>query len=214
MSVTIADTMPGSSRSHVTFCRSAVSGSRASTAFSASSTATTLSAVADLRIRQTPLAKLHPNPRNPRTISERDFERLKESLAADPDMLKARPIVALPDGTVIAGNQRLRAAEALGWKAVPAVTVDLDPARALTWATRDNISAGTWDEALLGDLLSDLEQAFADLLPLAGFDDGEGERLLASFRDGEPPEPTPKSRPTFGKVVICPSCGHEFTVES
>lgn len=151
--------------------------------------------MADLRIRATPLAKLHPNPRNPRTISESRFAALKDSLAADPDMLKARPVIALPDGTILAGNQRWRAAEALGWKTIPAVTVDLDDERAKTWLLRDNVAYGENDEDLLAELLYELEQSSADLLPLTGFPDDELQRLLDSVRgdsmNGADPDAVP-----------------------
>lgn len=58
----------------------------------------------------TPLEALRPWAKNPRKISKQRLEQLKRALAAEPEMLAARPLIALPDGTVIAGNQRLRAA--------------------------------------------------------------------------------------------------------
>src|SRR5262245_38185093 len=36
------------------------------------------------------------------------------------------PIVVRPDGTLIAGERRLRAAKLLGWAEIPATVVDLD----------------------------------------------------------------------------------------
>lgn len=141
--------------------------------------------MAEIRIRQIALAKLHPNPNNPRTLSDAAFERLKASLVADPEMLKVRPLVALPDGTVLFGNMRLRAAEALGWKTIPCATVDLNEAHAAEWLIKDNVSYGQWEEDMLAEMLAELEQASADLLPLTGFPDAELERLLDSVR-GDP----------------------------
>jgi DNA methylase len=66
-------------------------------------------------VQQLPLARLRCWPENPRTIRPERLEQLKRALAVDPEMLRARPLLALPDGTVIAGNQRLRAARELGW---------------------------------------------------------------------------------------------------
>jgi hypothetical protein len=45
-------------------------------------------------------------------ISPERLADLGRSLASDKAMLWARPLIALPDGTVIAGNQRLLAARA------------------------------------------------------------------------------------------------------
>lgn len=92
-------------------------------------------------------------------------------------MLRARPLIALPDGTVIAGNQRLRAAQQLGWSTVPTIHVDLDPARARLWALRDNNQFGEWDEPALADLLNELAVGGVDLV-LAGFADQELNKIL------------------------------------
>lgn len=60
------------------------------------------------------MADLCPWPENPRRIRQERFADLKQTLAADREMLWARPLIALPDGTVICGNQRLLAAVELG----------------------------------------------------------------------------------------------------
>ena len=104
--------------------------------------------------------------------------QLTRSLADDPAMLEARPVIALPDGTVVAGNMRLRAAVELGWEQIPAVRVDLDPERARVWMLRDNQSYGEWDSEALAALLGELEAAGADL-DLLGFEQRELERYLA-----------------------------------
>ena len=93
---------------------------------------------ATLAVRDAPVASLRPWARNPRTITAARLSALVRALAAEPEMMRARPLIALPDGTVIAGNQRLAAAVELGWETVPTVVVDLDAARAAEWALRDN----------------------------------------------------------------------------
>ena len=95
-------------------------------------------------VTELPLERLRCWPENPRTISPERLEQLKQALTADPEMLQARPLLALPDGTVIAGNQRLRVALGLGWKTIPVVTVALEPERARLWALRDNNPYGDW----------------------------------------------------------------------
>ena len=99
-----------------------------------------------------PLERLRAWPENPRRISEARLEDLKRALLEDREMLAARPLLALPDGTVIAGNQRLRAARELGWSTIPVLTVDLDWERARLWALRDNNAYAEWDEPALAEL--------------------------------------------------------------
>ena len=71
------------------------------------------------------ISDLQPNtgqidgvPSNPRTITEKDFEELKDSLTRNPDNIKKFPLVIAEHKkqlVVISGNQRLRAMQALGW---------------------------------------------------------------------------------------------------
>jgi site-specific DNA-methyltransferase (adenine-specific) len=137
-----------------------------------------------------PLERLRCWPENPRTIRPERLEQLKQALAADPEMLRARPLLALPDGTVIAGNQRLRAARELGWQTIPVLTVALEPERARLWALRDNNPYGDWDEPALAGLLAELAEGGVDLA-LAGFADRELERLLAGLEPAADPDQAP-----------------------
>ena len=145
-----------------------------------------------LPIQTTKLAALRPASDNPRSIAPARLEALKHSLAADPRMLEARPVIALPDGTVVCGNQRLLAARELGWTEIPAVTVDLDPEQARLWMLRDNNEYGDWAEDALAELLAELERDGADLM-LTGFSERELEELLcvAANTDADPDEAPP-----------------------
>ncbi|HZU76709.1 MAG TPA: DNA methyltransferase [Dehalococcoidia bacterium] len=153
-------------------------------------------------VEEMPLARLRRWGRNPRQIRGERLEALKRSLQADREMLGARPLVALPDGRVVCGNQRLLAAQELGWQTIPTITVDLDEQRAAVWALRDNKSYGEWDETL-AELLAELDAAGAEL-ELTGFAPLELEALLAEVSSGQvvsdpedvPPLPgEPVSRP-------------------
>jgi site-specific DNA-methyltransferase (adenine-specific) len=97
---------------------------------------------------------------------------------------------ALPDGTVVCGNQRLLAARELGWETIPALTVDLDPTRARLWALRDNNAYGEWDEQALGELLAELVGEGVDPL-LTGFASGELDRLLEGIAVENDPDQVP-----------------------
>lgn len=129
-------------------------------------------------VKQVPIAELVPWDRNPRSITNAALAALVRSLEADPSMMQARPVIALLDGRVIAGNQRLRAAAQLGWTTVPAVYVDLDEQRATTWALRDNNPYGDWEEESLATLLAELAADDEALLALTGFSDDDLQALL------------------------------------
>jgi DNA modification methylase len=160
------------------------------------------SAVTVSAVRQTPLSALRAWPENPRRIRPARFDDLKRAMVAERAMLEAKPLWALPDGVVFAGNQRLRAALELGWDAIPVVTVTgLSPEQVKTWALLDNNAFGDWDEPALAELLAELEASGLDLA-LTGFENRELDRLLAGFAperdpDEAPPLPAgePESRP-------------------
>lgn len=92
---------------------------------------------------------------NPRTITKEDFDRLKTSIKNNPEYFEARPLI-VSDRTgemvVIAGNQRLRAAKALGIEQVPAVVLhNLTEEKEKEIVIRDNVSNGRWDMDLLAN---------------------------------------------------------------
>jgi len=158
-----------------------------------------------LDARERPIGLFKPNPDNPRAITDEKFEALVESLRTMPWLMRARPLIARPDGKVIAGNMRLRAARALEWPKVWAVVVadeipddDVEKLVALV----DNNPFGVYDETLLAEWVYDLSERDVDL-SLTGFDDSYVRRVLASVA-GPEPEPHPPS----GHVDYqCPQCG-------
>lgn len=160
-------------------------------------------APASMRVVQAKVADLKPWARNPRKITAARLEQLKRALQAEPEMLRARPLIALPDGTVIAGNQRLAAAVALGWRRIPVMYADLDAARATEWALRDNRPYGEDLDDEIGVLLAELADAGRDL-DLTGYDSAEIDRLLADTRPAADPDDAPplpaKARSKLGGV--------------
>ena len=77
---------------------------------------------------QVPINKIKPNPKNPRTIKDERFEKLKKSIQDFPDMLNKRPLVCFTDTdgkfVVLGGNMRLKAAKDLGLKELPIILAD------------------------------------------------------------------------------------------
>ena len=101
--------------------------------------------------RQTETLKKLEN--NPRTITEKQLQKLKESIQRNPDYFEARPII-LSDRTgelvIIAGNQRYDACVQLGIKEVPTVLIpNLTEEREREIIFRDNVNNGEWDMACL-----------------------------------------------------------------
>ena len=101
------------------------------------------------------LSDLHELKGNPRTIKRDDFEKLKTSIRNNPDYFEARPLI-LSDRTgrlvVLAGNQRLKAAKALGIAEVPTVLLSgLTEEREKEIVIRDNVSNGDWDMDILAN---------------------------------------------------------------
>lgn len=133
---------------------------------------------------------LKPWDKNPRWISDTRFADLVRSLAEDPEMLWARPLLVLPDGKVICGNKRLRAAIVLGGETIPVIVVDLDPQRATLWALRDNNPYGEWDEPKLAELLAELDAGDVDLA-LTGFPSSDVDRILAGIEMPVDPDEAP-----------------------
>ena len=68
-----------------------------------------------------PIESLRCDPRNARRHAERDLAVLRQSLELHGQQ---KPIVALRDGKVIAGNGTLEAARSLGWERLAVVTYD------------------------------------------------------------------------------------------
>lgn len=94
-------------------------------------------------------AEIKELPGNPRTITKAQFEKLKTSIQNNADYFEARPII-LSDRTgelvAIAGNQRLKAARALGLKEVPTALIpNLTEEREREIIIRDNVENGDWD---------------------------------------------------------------------
>jgi ParB-like nuclease domain len=150
-----------------------------------------------------PITDLAPHPHNPRRITEARFKALVRAVKASPEMLKARPVVALASsGHVIMGNMRLRAARELGWTSIPTFYVDLSEAEAAQWMLRDNNQYGEWDDAGLEEMLAKLHAAGADL-DLTGFSEEQVHAILAASGVGEVEIPGVMNEHTDGVTRLC-----------
>lgn len=101
------------------------------------------------QVEYRPIAELRELPGNPRTIKKDQFEKLKQSIKNNADYFEARPII-LSDRTgelvILAGNQRYKAAKAIGLKEVPTILLpNLTEEREREIIIRDNVENGDWD---------------------------------------------------------------------
>ena len=111
-----------------------------------------------MKIEQRKLSELKNWEKNPRSIKEKDFERLKKQIT---DLKEFKPLIITADGTVLGGNMRLRAYKDLGITDVWVSVVEApDEATKLRYALADNDRAGFYDS----DLLANLTGEFPDFL--------------------------------------------------
>src|SRR5664280_2007316 len=144
---------------------------------------TSLAPLPSLTVEEVPIDDLRPDPANPRRISEDELGTLERSLRR---FGFVQPVLARrEDRTVIGGHQRLVAARRLGLTSVPVTWLDLSMEQARLLGLARNKISGSWDDALLARLLSDL-QATPDIdLSLSGFGEEEVKDLLRSLETRE-----------------------------
>jgi hypothetical protein len=121
-----------------------------------------------------PINKIKPNPKNPRTIKDERFEKLKKSIQDFPDMLNKRPLVCFTDTdgkfVVLGGNMRLKAAKDLGFKELPIILADeWTEEQKAEFLIKDNVGFGEWDWNELNNDW-DTEQLEGWGLEVPGFD--------------------------------------------
>lgn len=121
---------------------------------------------------------------NPRDITEDRLDDLKNAIMADPEFLWERPVLAMADGTVYAGNQRLQAAIQMGWGSIPAIMEDVPEAVAHERAVRDNQTWGQWNDEVLADQLRAMPEEDRSGL---GFSDAHMMALLKDLPAATPP---------------------------
>lgn len=137
-----------------------------------------------MEIKELPLKELKPaayNPRKKLKKGDKEYEKIKKSL------LKfgyVDPIIVNEDLTVIGGHQRLTVLKDLDYETAKCVIVDLpkEDEKALNIAL--NKITGQWDEALLADLLLDLQESDFNL-DLTGFEPPEIDDILSNVHDKE-----------------------------
>ena len=129
-------------------------------------------------------ASLVPDPRNARTHSKKQIAQIVQSIRA---FGFTNPILADPEGHLIAGHGRLRAAREMEINRVPVITLDgLSEPQKKALRLADNkiaLNAG-WDTEILKLELAELALPQIDIdLGLTGFSPGEIDVVLATSED-------------------------------
>ena len=130
------------------------------------------------------LASLVPDPRNARTHPRRQIEQIIASIRA---FGFTNPVLADPEGNIIAGHGRLRAARQMGLSQVPVIELaGLSEAEKKALRLADNkiaLNAG-WDLEILKLELAELSLPEIDIdLGLTGFSPGEIDVVLSESED-------------------------------
>lgn len=129
-----------------------------------------------------------------------DIDLIAESLGK---LGQYKPIVVNKDGTILAGNHTVMAAQRLGWETIDVHRVDVDDDTAKRIVIVDNKAndQSTYDVEDLVNLLTELPT-----LEATGFTRDEVDQLLESLDDIDveiperPAEPTPEG---FNLLVEC-----------
>ena len=128
-------------------------------------------------LRVIPVQDLEPaayNPRKKLKPGDSEYEKIKKSIE---EFGFADALVVNKDMTIIGGHQRLTVAMELGYTEVPCTVVDIDKTREKALNIALNKITGAWDEALLAELLKDIEAS--GLSPMmTGFEPPEMEQLF------------------------------------
>ncbi|QWE17158.1 DNA methyltransferase [Polynucleobacter sp. AP-Nino-20-G2] len=130
------------------------------------------------------LAELHPDPRNARVHSKHQIRQIARSIQSF-----GFNVPVLIDGAnqILAGHGRVEAAKSLGLTQIPVITLDhltTEEARAFAIADNRLTENATWNEALLGEIFSELNNLDLSFsLEDTGFSMSEIDLRIADFEN-------------------------------
>ena len=128
-------------------------------------------------IKYIKLSELKPHPKNPRVHPDKLITKLARSIG---EFGFTNPVLVDADNRILAGHARCKAAEKMGMESVPALVLPLTGAAADAYVIADNKlnELSSWDEAVLADLVAEIDAANFDV-ELTGFDPDEIDALLS-----------------------------------
>ena len=177
------------------------------------------------------VADLTPAPYNPRTITEKQLSMLKKSMLEFGDL--SGIVKNIRTGHLIGGHQRIKNLDP-SWPIVSKPHVDKAGTVALgyidtpsgQWSYREvywpekkeaaaNISAnqqgGEFDMPALKEIILTLDDGAFDM-ELLGFNSHEIEMMMTAVPPSGDGEGEGDPEPEKPNIILCPKCGHEFSV--
>lgn len=156
-----------------------------------------------VEIKTVPITTLVHNEINPRTIKDKRFAELKQSLTDFPEMKKLREIIVDENNLILAGDKRVLALKQLHYTDVEVKQVfNLSEEKKLRFIAIDNEHWGEWDADVIANNWE------PELMKDWG---------IESIKFGGFGEETPDSQPKPEKKekrVLCPcGCGEVFPVK-
>lgn len=131
------------------------------------------------------IADLKPAKYNPRKISDHDYMRLHDSMNRD-GLLQT--ILINKDNTVIAGHQRLKVAEDLGWEDMTAIKINVNKIREKELNLHMNRNQGEFVDEMLAGVIGEIASDPSGDLKRSGFTDSE----ITAFLDANKSELGPE----------------------
>jgi len=148
-----------------------------------------------MELKQVDVDSLIAYPENARTHNDKQVAQIAESIK---EFGFCAPCLVDEKGVLIAGHGRLMAAQTLGLKTIPTISIEhLTPAQVKAYRMADNqlaLNAG-WDFELLGLELGELNEGGFNL-DLLGFDPKELETLLERSEGLTDPDEVPEEPET------------------
>lgn len=155
-----------------------------------------------VELKVVPINTLVHNEANPRTIRDKRFKELKQSLIDFPEMKKLREIVVDENMLILAGDKRTRALKDLKYSDVEIKQVfNLTEEQKREFIAKDNDHYGEWDPDVIAN------QWDTELLKDWGI-----ESIRFDGANADTPD-TKEKADRKPKQVVCPcGCGHVFEV--
>jgi len=160
--------------------------------------------------KDTPVETLIPYARNARTHSDAQVSQIAGSIK---EFGFCNPVLIDKDGGIIAGHGRVLAAQKLGLKAVPTITLGhLNETQKRAYILADNklaMNAG-WDDEMLRIEIMDIQRLGSDMTVIGFSADELGDLFddkSLDLEDGEGNHDKDTS------AYCCPKCGFKFEVD-
>lgn len=163
------------------------------------------------QIEQWPLERLKPFKKNARVHSADQVAKIAKSIR---EFGFVAPVIAQPDGTLIAGHGRILAAHKAGIKQVPVLVVSgwsADKISAYVLADNKIALDASWDDDILRAELAALSQTDFDVT-LTGFNDAEILKIIQADLSNESSETSGGGSDADEEQIECkcPHCDHVF----